>query len=1062
MSLLLKTLKAFPRGCTIDELYVLLDSDYNSIKRRSIQVELDELVQNGEARKGRDGRWRPIILPTFNVRDPNASSTTSTNSVRGDESAVPSSLTAAFASFRRIPLEQSTDDKIDEEERPDPNALLRYWRTALRADPRGAIEQTDDRHGSSWHLITGAGPVYPDDGEGRLLSIELDTLNPEFRQALQKRDDNENAFAIGWPVAVGRKSGMPAVWPVGLFAAAWKRTDTHLEIRIEADDILVNPKWIQGADLIGWGKKDLEEVFASFDSVGLRSKDFITRLREAAAGQIRGRITGEGLQTQIDPRAPGIYDITAIFLPLDSSFTSGAVRDLDAIASWPQERLARTALAPLLGLVPDIEIPVMHDINLGQINAEQLQAVKNACSSPLSVVTGPPGTGKSQAIMSMAASVIMAGGKVLVASKNHQALDAIEDRLGSFAPSIPFLVRTLDPTKEIDRSLSDVLTELISTNTGTYSEPDEIKRDEMNALSENRSAVLAAIDMSSTIECQIASLLERIQHRQKKAGNKDGGKSKTSVLQDSFLLRIWFWVLQLFTPRNQNSSLETSDDTVQRAGAPLYILQTKLRELRQKRRSIDKSGDPVELSNKIAKIAGEYLLDYLAARTAVDGKTRINMADIKDNWEFSSPNQSLPSDLAATVIAHRPLWLASILGTPKRIPLDDGLFDLVIFDEASQCDIASALPLFARAKRAVVVGDDRQLSFIAQLGRAQDRNLMQAQGLPVSRMGRFSQSMRSLFDFALRVSDVPMVLLRQQYRSAGPIVDYISSEYYDGKLITAYDPTTMVIPEYQKPGLAWTHVDSPLISENGKVNMNEVKSIVEHLKMLLIEQGYSGTIGVIAPFRVQVHALEQHINAEIPLQKLEGAELRVATVDGFQGQERDVILFSPCMGASSASTAITFVQKEHRRINVAISRARAVAHIFGDLNFARSGKIRSLARLAAAATEPRQRTGEGVFDSNWERRVYHALKEHGLEPTPQYEIAGRRLDFALFGPNNIKLDLEVDGRRWHQDAEGRRKISDYWRDHQLKSLGWRVRRFWVDELAQDMENCIELIKQDLT
>jgi very-short-patch-repair endonuclease len=58
--------------------------------------------------------------------------------------------------------------------------------------------------------------------------------------------------------------------------------------------------------------------------------------------------------------------------------------------------------------------------------------------------------------------------------------------------------------------------------------------------------------------------------------------------------------------------------------------------------------------------------------------------------------------------------------------------------------------------------------------------------------------------------------------------------------------------------------------------------------------------------------------------------------------------------------------------------------------------------------------------------------------------------------------LEVDGRQFHETADGRRKQSDYWRDHQLKSLGWRVRRFWVDELARNMEACLDLVERDLS
>nr|WP_226937702.1 AAA domain-containing protein [Pseudogemmobacter faecipullorum] len=216
-----------------------------------------------------------------------------------------------------------------------------------------------------------------------------------------------------------------------------------------------------------------------------------------------------------------------------------------------------------------------------------------------------------------------------------------------------------------------------------------------------------------------------------------------------------------------------------------------------------------------------------------------------------------------------------------------------------------------------------------------------------------------------------------------------------------------------------------------------------------------------SPFRGQVHALNEALEAAIPAAKLQSAELRVATVDGFQGQERDVIFFSPALGNNSPMTAVTFVQKDFRRLNVAISRARAVAHVVGDLDFARSGKVRALASLASYSTEPRARKTEGAFDSEWERITYHALKARGLDPQPQYDIAGRRLDFALFGAGGIKLDLEVDGRMYHQNADGSRKLSDLWRDEQLKALGWRVRRFWVDELAKDMEGCLDRIEQDL-
>jgi very-short-patch-repair endonuclease len=75
-------------------------------------------------------------------------------------------------------------------------------------------------------------------------------------------------------------------------------------------------------------------------------------------------------------------------------------------------------------------------------------------------------------------------------------------------------------------------------------------------------------------------------------------------------------------------------------------------------------------------------------------------------------------------------------------------------------------------------------------------------------------------------------------------------------------------------------------------------------------------------------------------------------------------------------------------------------------------------------------------------------------------LGGRRLDLALI-ENEVRLDVEVDGETYHRDPDGFRKVSDIWRDHVITSLGWRVRRFWVYELKEDMEKCVELVLRDL-
>lgn len=1059
MSLILKTISAFPRGRTTEELLVLVGAGFAHDKRVAALAELEELSRRGMIERGRDGKW--------GLRQANFVAQPDSNAPGMAKGALCASdlLMAASAAFVLDPM-PSEEEAIDTTTRIAPSALLRYWRSALRADPRGATTQVSDKHGIEWSLISGRGPIVPGPDQTLKVTIDLEALPPAFREAIVRREGNENALAIGWPMAVGRDGGIPVFRPVGLFAARWERRDGSLVLVVDADDVLVNPDWIRAAARsTGWKRESLAELFDAADGAGLRAQDFLDRLQDAVASQVRGRIKGHDLAPNLDGTSQGIFDSAAIFLPTDSSFTAGAARDLDQISAWPDNRLARTSLAPVFDLAPENDLPTIPTVNVGSLNGEQLQAVRNACNHRLSVVTGPPGTGKSQAIVSMAASVLLSGGSVLVASKNHQALDAVEERLGALAPASPFVTRTLKPEEDLDIGFTEVLKQILDQDQAHHTGMiDALKIARVTDLARQRELSVDAIQQKAGLECEIADLEEKLEFRRALAAQSQSPRLRPSApaaaARRSILARFIEFFRNLARIRRRSAIVPENRGLT--SGATDREIAQRQERLRLESQGLDTSQDPITLGQSIQDLATSLIPTLMAHRTDIGEERRQIVGEAYDNWTFDGGKGQLPTDLARAVVAHRPLWLASVLGTPRRIPLYDELFDLVIFDEASQCDIATAIPLFARAKRAVVVGDDKQLSFIPQLGQAQDRNLMQAQNLPSSGMGRFAQSRRSLFDFASRVPGIARVTLRHQYRSAGPIVDYISEDFYGGVLETAYDPNRLVVPAGTKPGLAWEHVPAPALPQNGNVNPAEVSAIVRHLRKLLLEQGYKGSIGVITPFRAQVMALQEAIAAAIPETRRIGAELKVGTVDGFQGQERDLVLFSPCVGPRSPQSGLTFFQKDPRRLNVAISRARAVAMVFGDLDFARSGTSRSLQRLAARATEPRTQSGQSPFDSGWERRVAEAMKQRGLEFFPQHEIAGRRLDFALFGKTGVKLDLEVDGRRWHEGPDGRRKTSDLWRDHQLTSMGWKVRRFWVDELARDMEACLDIIERDLS
>lgn len=1048
MSIVLRTVEAFPKGRTTDELYALLDVKFSAARREHILAELIALQKQGIVTLDRDNKWRAVSRTIASARG------RAPKGKAGAEQEAGVVLHATPARFsRQADPQLAIADDVTSEAEIAPNSLLRYYRAALQSDPRGALTQADDRHGTAFQLISGAGDPFPEEEENGIIRVTLNHLPDSFREALSRREANDRALAIGWPISIGRRNGAPAIRPVGLIAATWKRSTDELVIRIAADDVMINPDWIRtAASGTAWTTAALRNIFAGQGETGLKRDDFLLRLREAAAKSIRGKITGRRFVTSLDPTDEGIFDAMGLFLPTESSFTAGAVRDLDRIGAWEHEKIARTALGPLLGLKHEGEINAIAPINVGPLNHEQIRAVANAAAQPLSVVTGPPGTGKSQTITAMVATTLLRDGSVLVASKNHQALDAIEQRLSEIAPNVPFMVRTLDPEREINQGMTDVVSQLVNEPGAAPGVHDLALRNQLTELADKRLDALNLVETRRALNLRLAELIETLDLR------SDDPEPAPAVQPEP--QGLWTRLLRWLLPRR--SGLRSV-----MAAAPIHsgraAIEAEIRTLRVRLAELGTAQDPVALTQQIELLAKTVMRQTLSARAALTEEQRIALLNRHDDLALHG-GSAMSRDLAETALDHRPLWLASVLGAPKRIPLYEGLFDLVIFDEASQCDIASALPLLARAKRAVIVGDDRQLAFISQIGLAQDRNLMAANGLPASGTGRFSQGRKSLFDLARSTPDVPAVMLRDQYRSAKGIVDYINEQFYGGKLRVAADLGALKLPKGRKPGLAWTHVPGRSRATTAAQNINpaEVTAITREVHALLIDQGYAGTVGVIAPFRPQVQALTKALRDALPESFWAKADLRVSTVDGFQGQERDLILFSPTVHSGAAPTAMTFLVREWRRMNVAISRARAVAHVFGDLDFARSGRIKQLQRLAAQATEPRDHTGEGMFDSEWERIVFHALRERGLDPQPQFEIAGRRLDFALFGAGEVKLDLEIDGRHWHQDADGNRKIDDHWRDHQMRALGWKVRRFWVDELKQDMEGCLDLVERDLS
>ena len=422
-----------------------------------------------------------------------------------------------------------------------------------------------------------------------------------------------------------------------------------------------------------------------------------------------------------------------------------------------------------------------------------------------------------------------------------------------------------------------------------------------------------------------------------------------------------------------------------------------------------------------------------------------------------------------------PCWAVTSLSAKGRLPFEAGFFDLVVFDEASQCDIASALPLLYRAKSAVVIGDFKQLHHISNLKETEDIQLRKKYNVADE---NWSYSDNSLLGLALSRNFRVNIKLLEHHRSHTDIISFSNKHFYDGNLriTTCYDDLTLV--SHDKLGVRWKDVKGSVArpKQGGAINQAEVCEVVKALDELILQNNYQGSIGVVSPFRAQANAIRVAVKNNAQLEAaLRNKDFLVDTVHKFQGDERDVIIFSPVLSQGMTDGTIRFLKNNENLFNVAITRAKAQLIVVGDREACRNCDVGYLREFALYSqqleqreieTIPVSRDYEATYPavsnpeqvSEWERFFYAKLCESGIITLPQYRIDQYALDLAIVNGNK-KLNIEVDGEMYHRNWTGELCRRDQTRNQRLKELGWDVMRFWVYEIRDDLPSCIAKVRQ---
>jgi len=468
-------------------------------------------------------------------------------------------------------------------------------------------------------------------------------------------------------------------------------------------------------------------------------------------------------------------------------------------------------------------------------------------------------------------------------------------------------------------------------------------------------------------------------------------------------------------------------------------------------------------------------IEHPAATKDKDGKTvqpemdpalKKQMAVLKRECEKKKrfmPPRKLLGETKNLAMRLKPCFLMSPLSVAQYLPVDGDLFDMVVFDEASQMTVWDAVGVIARGKQLIVVGDPKQLPptnfFVKGDVKDEDREDDPA-----------TEDLESILDECL-ANGLHSAYLNWHYRSRHEaLIAFSNRHYYDDRLNTFPAALTS-----DKLGISFRCVDGALYDHNTHTNRHEAEAIVDYLFERLSEPSERKRSWGIVTFSVA----QQRLIEDLIDDKSEGLgwatdffddsrsdAFFVKNLENVQGDERDVIMFSIAYAPDDQGRfAMSFGPVNRpggeRRLNVAITRAREQVVIFAsvrgsDIHAERTNSVgvKHLKALMEYA-ETGHLEGEAVkrekaVVTGVRKLVCECLVANGYSFEADVGMSSYPVDIAVRDPkdpNRFILGIECDGPKYA--AQHTVRDRDVLRGDVLSALGWKIHHAWSVDWAFD-------------
>ena len=525
-----------------------------------------------------------------------------------------------------------------------------------------------------------------------------------------------------------------------------------------------------------------------------------------------------------------------------------------------------------------------------QTNLDQLLAIHNALKYPLAYIQGPPGTGKTNTILNTIVTACFNEKTVLFASYNNHPIHTVFEKLASMeyqGKRIPFPVLRLGNVDKVREAIGYIRNlyeqaQGITVFEGTL----DRRKDDRASRAKNLSNLLRRYEEVLDLKERSETLSRLLEYQ-----------SRTQMSLEMLPFQADLQGRQLQQVRNRIGQIgEITDQDA------LALLDDDLEELRKylyytSARYIKRLDD-----KKHAKLREILFETDEKEQTAAFSKYLTETANVKKLQEI------FPIIITTCISAHR-------LGEPGP------MFDMVIMDEASQCNTAVSLVPILRGESLMLVGDPQQLNPVILLEEAPNRKLRKKYNV-AQEYDYCKNSIYKTFLACDAVSDE--VLLHNHYRCNRKIIEFNNQKYYNARL--------QICSESKEPR-PLVYVD---VKNRGEALRNTAPGEVEEIL------GYARchreqSIGVITPFVNQRKLIEEALEREGL------SHVSCGTVHAFQGDEKDVVLFSTAITDQTQAGTYEWLKNNKELINVATSRARDRLILLSD--------SANLARLHRQGTE---------------------------------------------------------------------------------------------------------------